>query len=87
MAPAIRGMGSVFTETVMALEGWQPSLRMTAPSKCGNLSPRITTQLRVPSSKVEFEAPEMKLLRCDVHGSGAAEAAAVNLPPRDADRR
>jgi VWFA-related protein len=61
MAPAIHGMGSVFTETVMALEG--RAAVITYDGTVDVLQPFTQDHDAIQSAigKVEFKAPEMKL--------------------------
>jgi hypothetical protein len=61
MAPAIRGMGSVFTETVMALEGRAAVITYDSTVEVRQPFTQDHDAVASAISKVEFKAPEMKL--------------------------
>jgi VWFA-related protein len=61
MAPAIRGMGSVFTETVMALEGRAAVITYDTTVEVRQPFTEDHDAVERAINKVEFEAPEMHL--------------------------
>ena len=61
MAPAIRGMGSVFTETVMALEGRAAVITYDGTVEVRQPFTEDHDAVQRAINKVEFKAPEMHL--------------------------
>jgi VWFA-related protein len=61
MAPAIRGMGSVFTETVMALEGRAAVITYDGTVEVQQAFTQDHDAIERAITKVEFKAPEMRL--------------------------
>jgi len=61
MAPAIRGMGSVFTETVMALEGKAANISYDNTVELCQAFTQDHEAVERAISNVEFKAPEMHL--------------------------
>jgi VWFA-related protein len=61
MAPAIRGMGSVFTETVMALEGRAAVITYDSTVEVRQPFTEDHDAVEHAINEVEFEAPEMHL--------------------------
>jgi VWFA-related protein len=61
MAPAIRGMGSVFTETVMALEGRAAVITYDSSVEVRQPFTEDHDAIESAIKKVEFKAPEMHL--------------------------
>jgi len=61
MAPAIRGMGSVFTETVMALEGRAAVITYDSTVEVRQPFTEDHDAIERAINKVEFKAPEMHL--------------------------
>jgi VWFA-related protein len=61
MAPAIRGMGSVFTETVMALEGRAAVITYDSTVDVRQTFTDDHDAVERAISKLEFKAPEMRL--------------------------
>jgi VWFA-related protein len=61
MAPAIRGMGSVFTETVMALEGRAAVITYDSTVEVRQPFTEDHDAVERAINKVEFNAPEMHL--------------------------
>jgi VWFA-related protein len=61
MAPAIRGMGSVFTETVMALDGRAAVISYDSTVEVRQPFTQDHDAVERAISKVEFKGPEMRL--------------------------
>jgi len=61
MAPAVRGMGSVFTETVMALEGRAAVITYDSTVEVRQPFTEDHDEVERAISKLEFKAPEMRL--------------------------
>src|SRR4029077_9097432 len=61
MAPAIRGMGSVFTETVMALEGRAAVITYDNTVEVRQPFTEDHDAIKRAINKVDFKAPEMRL--------------------------
>jgi VWFA-related protein len=61
MAPAIRGMGSVFTETVMALEGRAAVITYDSTVDVRQPFTQDHDAIERAISKADFKAPEMRL--------------------------
>jgi VWFA-related protein len=61
MAPAVRGMGSIFTETVMAFEGRAAVITYDSTVEVRQPFTEDHDAVERAISKVEFKAPEMRL--------------------------
>ena len=61
MAPAIRGMGSVFTETAMAIEGSAAVITYDSTVEVRQSFTQDHEAIERAISKVDFKAPEMRL--------------------------
>jgi VWFA-related protein len=61
MAPVIRGMGSIFTETVMALHGAATVITYDSTVEVRQHFTHDHDDMQAAIAKVQFEAPEMRL--------------------------
>ena len=85
MAPVIHGMGSIFTETVMALNGEAAVISYDSTVDVRQPFTHDHDDVQQAIAQVKFEAPEMRLYDAMAEAVEQLKTRPIELPPGDAD--